>query len=65
MPRLIFDHTKKVLEKVSFDVKLFVKELYKALKSLLPYEIEHLRKWLDYFTIDRPDLKQYVSIVQE
>ena len=63
MPRMIYDHTKKVLENVSFDLKLFTKELRKAIKSLLPYELEHLKKWLEYFTSDRPDLKTCIHIV--
>ena len=36
----MFVYTKNVLESVSFDPKLFCKELEKALKMLLPYEIE-------------------------
>ncbi|MDI9310347.1 MAG: hypothetical protein QM535_09030 [Limnohabitans sp.] len=64
MPRMIYDHTKNVLEKVSFDVKLFIKELRKALKVLLPYELEHLKKWLLFFTSEKPELKQCISIVE-
>lgn len=64
MPRMIYDHTKKVLEKVSFDIKLFVKELRKALKNLLPYELERLQNWLRFFTSERPELKQFIHIVQ-
>lgn len=64
MPRMIYDHTKNVLEKVSFDVKLFIKELRKALKALLPYELEHLKKWLLFFTSEKPELKQCISIVE-
>lgn len=64
MPRMIYDHTKNVLEKVSFDVKLFIKELKKALKVLLPYELEHLKKWLLFFTSEKPELKQCINIVE-
>ncbi|WP_394759100.1 hypothetical protein [Flavobacterium sp.] len=63
MSRMIYDYTKDVLEKVSFDAKLFMKELKKAVKNLLPYEIEHLKKWLLYFTEKKPELKQCVYIV--
>ena len=63
MPRMIFDHTKNVLEKVSFDVKLFVKELRKAVKALLPYELDHLRNWLLFFTERRPELKQHITVL--
>lgn len=60
---MIYDYTKSVLERVSFDPNLFRKELRKALKALLPYELEQLKKWLDYFTNNRPDLKACVSVL--
>ncbi len=63
MPRMIYDYTKSVLERVSFDPILFCKELRKAIKNLLPYEIEQLRKWLDNFTNEKPELQQYLVIV--
>ena len=47
MARAMFDYTKAVLAKVSFDVNLFCKELKKALTRLLPYEIEELKLWID------------------
>ncbi|MFM9989628.1 hypothetical protein [Flavobacterium sp.] len=65
MSRMIYDYTKDVLEKVSFDAKLFMRELKKALKILLPYEIERLKKWLQYFTDEKPELKQFLYIVNE
>jgi DNA replication protein DnaD len=58
MSRLIYDYTKTVLERVSFDAKLFCKELEKALKTLLPYEIEQLTEWLLSFTSEKPELRQ-------
>ena len=64
MPRMIYDYTKSVLERVSFDPKLFCKELKKAVKNLLPYEIEQLKKWLQSFIIEKPELKQYIIIVE-
>ena len=63
MPRMIYDYTKSVLERVSFDPVLFLRELRKAVKSLLPYEIEQLKKWLQFYTEERPELKQCLSIV--
>ncbi len=57
MSRLIYDYTKSVLESVSFNAQLFKKELRKALKALLPFEIEMLKNWLSYFTSNKPDLK--------
>ena len=65
MSRMIYDYTKNVLEKVSFDLKLFTKELKKAVRSLLPYELEHLRNWLLFFTNEKPELKQCLYIVNE
>jgi hypothetical protein len=58
MYRMIYDHTKSVLERVSYDEQLFRKELKKALKTLLPHEIEKLKNWLHYFTESKPELKQ-------
>jgi predicted SprT family Zn-dependent metalloprotease len=57
MSRMIYDYTKMVLERVSFNPFLFEKELKKAIKNLLPYEIEHLKNWLLFFTNEKPDLK--------
>ena len=63
MSRMIYDYTKEVLERVSFDPKLFEKELKKANRNLLPYEIEQLNRWLIYFTNEKPDLKQCCSML--
>ena len=60
---MIYDYTKSILEKVSFDVRLFSRELRKALNKLLPYEIENLKKWLVYFTNDKPELKSCVNLI--
>jgi len=61
--RPMFHYTKSVLEKVSFDVQLFKKELKKAIQSLLPYELEELRKWLLQFTNEKPELKPFVALI--
>jgi hypothetical protein len=63
MPRMIYDYTKSVLERVSFDPILFSKELKKAIKNLLPYEIEQLKKWLQFFTKEKPELKRCLTVV--
>jgi hypothetical protein len=60
---MIYDYTKSVLERVSFDPVLFIRELRKAVKSLLPYEIEQLKKWLQFYTEERPELKSCLTIV--
>lgn len=65
MSRMIYNYTKEVLERVSFDPQLFIRELKKAIKNLLPYEIEQLRRWLQYFTNEKPELKQCLYIVND
>lgn len=58
MARAMFDYTKTVLSKVSFDVNLFCKELQKAIQRLLPYEIEELKLWIDSLVKKNPELSQ-------
>lgn len=53
----MFSYTKTILERVSFDPLLFCKEVEKALKILLPYEIEQLTDWLFHYTQEKPELK--------
>lgn len=60
----MFNYTKSVLERVSFDPKLFCKELEKAIKLLLPYEIEQLTDWLLSFTKEKPELKQCLIYIK-
>ena len=57
MSRVIYNYTKELLERVSFDPQLFIKELKKANRNLLPYEIEQLNRWLYYFANEKPELK--------
>jgi len=59
----MYEYTKSILERVSFDPLLFCKELEKAIKTLLPYEMEQLQEWLLNFTIERPELKQCLLIL--
>jgi len=42
---LMFDYTKLVLQKVSFDKNLFQKELIKAVHHLQPHERQRLKLW--------------------
>ena len=63
MSKIMFDYTKSVLKRVSFDPILFCKELEKAIKTLLPYELEQLKEWLFDFTYEKPELKQCLVIV--
>lgn len=57
MPASMFNYTKMVLENVSFDPVLFYKEVEKAFKMLLPYDLERLVEWLYKFTTTRPELQ--------
>jgi hypothetical protein len=57
MEKTMFNYTKGILESVSFDPILFCKEVRKALKVLLPYEIEQLTEWLSKFVEEKPELK--------
>ena len=63
MSKIMFDYTKSVLERVSFDPALFCKELEKAIRTLLPFELDQLREWLFDFIIEKPELKQCMIIV--
>jgi hypothetical protein len=56
MARAMLEYTKTVLHKVSFDVNLFCKEVEKALKRLLPYEIEELRIFIKALVQKNPEL---------
>jgi hypothetical protein len=58
MARAMFEYTKTVLKKVSFDTNLFCKELEKALQRLLPYEIEELKIFINSLIMQNPELNQ-------
>ena len=40
-----FEYIKMILSKVSFDRKLFEKELKKGIKRLVQHEVKELKKW--------------------
>jgi hypothetical protein len=65
MSRMIYDYTKEVLQRVSFSPDLFIKELKKAVRNLLPYEIAHLKKWLLFYTNGKPELEKCLFIINE
>jgi hypothetical protein len=58
MSRQMMSYTKSILERVSFDPVLFCKELEKAIRMLLPYELEELTVWVLNFTKEKPELKK-------
>ncbi|TXB67031.1 hypothetical protein FRY74_02270 [Vicingus serpentipes] len=46
MAKNMLEYSKELLRKVSFDVKLFKKELAKAYQYLLEEEVEELKRWV-------------------
>lgn len=58
MTHSMLEYSKTVLKKVSFDLKLFCKELEKAISLLMPEEIEELKTWLLQFITDKPELQK-------
>jgi len=64
MARQILMYTKSILERVSFDVVLFCKELEKATRVLLPFELDELREWLLSFTEEKPELRQCIVYIE-
>ena len=58
MSRTIYIYTVEVLKKVSFNPKLFKRELEKASKKLLPHEYMELMIWAKNFKVPfRSNLK--------
>ena len=64
MARAMFEYTKTVLEKVSFNTELFKKELEKAVNRLLPFEVKELFLWLREVTLNKPELHVCLSSVK-
>ena len=60
----MFEYTKTVLKKVSFNSDLFCKELEKALNRLLPYEVDELTIWLKQFTANKPELFVCMNLIK-
>ncbi len=60
MGQMIYDYTKSSIAKGCQNKELFVKELIKASKTLLPYEKENLINWLFYFTADKPEMQKWL-----
>ena len=58
MARAMYEYTKTVLSKVSFDTTLFCKEVQKAVKRLLPHELEELRIIIQSLINQNPELNQ-------
>ncbi len=65
MASINYYYTKSVLETVSVNPIRFKKELLRATKNLMPYEIEHLSKWLLTYTTNKPELKEFIDDVKK
>jgi len=65
MARAMFEYTKTVLEKVSFNPTLFCKELQKAVDRLLPFEIDELRIWLKSIVLQKPELATCMPLLPQ
>ncbi|MDR2221364.1 MAG: hypothetical protein LBE34_01365 [Flavobacteriaceae bacterium] len=61
--RLMFDFARTILENVSFDPKLFYKELEKAINHLLPYDVEQLAKWVSGYVQEKPELHNSLELI--
>ncbi len=61
----MYEYTKTILKKVSFNAELFCKELSKAMDRLLPYEIDELAIWLKQFTANKPELYSCLSLIDK
>jgi hypothetical protein len=58
MSRAMLSYTKEVLRKVSFDVRLFCREIKKAVNRLFPHEIEELREYVYQLSKNKPQLRK-------
>lgn len=63
MARAMFEYTKTILEKVSFNSVLFCRELEKAVKRLLPYEISELQIWVRQLILKNPELATCANLL--
>lgn len=64
MPREMYTYTLNILEKVSFDLDLFINEFKKATKRLLPHERDELDLWLTNFIFVNPHLEPAVLVLK-
>ena len=63
MYRMIYDHTKGMIERASFNPDRFMREVRKANRALLPHEIEKLNIWLLHFTEEKPELRPLIFTI--
>jgi len=65
MARAMYEYTKTVLKKVSFDTELFCRELEKALKRLLPHEVSELSIWIKQYISNKPELYVCLALINK
>mgnify|MGYP001032102815 CR=1 FL=1 len=58
MAAVHLEYTKTILQKVSFDPRLFRRELQKALGRLMPRDLKELENWVRLYVMDKPELQQ-------
>lgn len=58
MARAMYEYTKTILNKVSFDATLFCREVQKAVRRLLPHELEELTIYIQSLINQNPELNQ-------
>lgn len=59
MGQLNYDFTKSSIMKASNNKELFIKEIIKSSKILLPHERDNLINWLFYFTADKLETQKW------
>ena len=64
MARAMYEYTKTILNKVSFDTTLFCKEVQKAVRRLLPHELEELRIFIQSLINQNPELDQCLILLK-
>ena len=62
MSRTVYKYTVEVLKKVSFNPKLFKRELEKASKKLLPHEYTELMIWAKNFKFQKREHFYHIRI---
>lgn len=59
MGQVVYSTTKSAIIKACHNKDLFLNELRKASKTLLPFQRENLWNWLFFFTADKPEPEKW------
>lgn len=65
MGQIIYANAKSSIANATKNKDLFMKEIKKASRELLPYERDNLINWLFFFTADKPEPQQWLYEVLE